>query len=84
MTLPPKPHSPRNSLLASGGKKGDLCLLDPRQTMTVRSFPAAHDGNVKSLAIDPEERVLVSGSSDGNIRVSAVYSRKYLSFYKAP
>lgn len=61
-------YSSRHQLLLTGGKKGDICLFDVRQRRLLNNLKA-HDGNVKTLTVDPLEEVAVSGSSDGSVKV---------------
>jgi len=66
-------YSPRHQLLISGGKKGDIVVVDVRQ-QKVMDVIKGHTLNVKSLAIDAQEDFLLSGSSEGNVKSWALPS----------
>ncbi|CAG0916295.1 unnamed protein product [Notodromas monacha] len=61
-------YAPQHQLLISGGKKGDVCLIDVRQRSVRHTFPA-HNSAVKAVALDPNEEFFVTGSADGDIKV---------------
>jgi WD40 repeat protein len=74
-------YSARHQLLITGGKKGDigmilsniisstsLVIFDIRQQKILDTFKA-HNMNVKSLAVDPQEDFIISGSSEGNVKL---------------
>ncbi|EFA80088.1 WD-40 repeat-containing protein [Heterostelium album PN500] len=60
-------YSPKNQTVIVGGKKGSLTIYDIRTNKTLDNFKG-HSLNTKSLALDPTEDFVVSGSSDGNIK----------------
>lgn len=62
-------YAPQHQLLISAGKKGDVCIFDVRQRSLRHRFQA-HESAIKCLAIDPHEEHFVTGSADGDIRVS--------------
>lgn len=64
-------YAPQHQLLISAGKKGDVCIFDVRQRSLRHRFQA-HESAIKCLAIDPHEEHFVTGSADGDIRVSFV------------
>lgn len=69
-------------MLISAGKKGDVCIFDVRQRSLRHRFQA-HESAIKCLAIDPHEEHFVTGSADGDIRVSifiiSLKKKKYIS-----
>src|SRR5688572_19657158 len=73
-------YSPRYQLLIAGGKKGDISIFyrslssqfssvafDIRQQKVLATVKA-HSMNVKSLAVDPLEDFIVSGSNEGSVK----------------
>lgn len=68
-------YAPQHQLLISAGKKGDVCIFDVRQRVLRHRFQA-HESAIKCLAIDPHEEHFVTGSADGDIRVSLIFIRK--------
>lgn len=56
-------------MLISAGKKGDICVIDIRQRQIRQRFQA-HESAIKCLAMDPSEEFFVTGSADGDIKVS--------------
>lgn len=64
-------YAPQHQLLISAGKKGDVCIFDVRQRSLRHRFQA-HENAIKCLAIDPHEEHFVTGSADGDIRVSFI------------
>ena len=65
-------YAPQHQLLISAGKKGDVCIFDVRQRSLRHRFQA-HESAIKCLAIDPHEEHFVTGSADGDIRVSFTF-----------
>lgn len=61
--------APRQQLLISGGRKGWISVLDLNLRSQRQTFQA-HDSAVKALAVDSTEACFISGSSEGNIKVS--------------
>jgi len=61
-------YSPIRNLLVCGAKKGDIYLYDVRERKLLNVIKA-HQGNCKTLAIDPSEQVCISGSTDGSIKI---------------
>jgi hypothetical protein len=61
-------YSPRHQMLIVGGKKGEICCFDLRTYQLLQRIET-HENTVKSLSMHPSERMFVSGSSDGNIKV---------------
>jgi len=67
-------YAPQHQVLVSGGKKGEICIFDVRQRQLRQTFQA-HETNVaiRCLALDSgsgAEECFVTGSSDGDIKVS--------------
>lgn len=62
-------YAPQHQLIISAGKKGDVCIFDVRQR-TLRHRFQAHENAIKCIAIDPHEEHFVTGSADGDIKVS--------------
>lgn len=62
-------YAPVNQLLITGGKKGDVYIFDMRQRIQRNKFQA-HESAVKCMALDPGEEFFVTGSADGDIKVS--------------
>lgn len=61
-------YSPRHNLLFSGGKKGDIAIVDIRSKNLLITF-TAHSKTVKSLCVDDENGLLISGSTEGLVKV---------------
>ena len=61
-------YSPKHALLMAGNKRGQISIFDIRTFRTLQTIDA-HDKNVRSLSLHGTERLLVSGSSDGDIKV---------------
>lgn len=55
--------------LYSGGKSGELCAWDVRQRKLLTLVADAHEMNVRALAVDEDSGLLVSGSTDGSIKL---------------
>ncbi|XP_052099551.1 dmX-like protein 2 isoform X2 [Mytilus californianus] len=62
-------YAPHHQLLISGGRKGEICIFDIRQRQLRHTFQA-HDASIRCLAIDLEEDYFVTGSSEGDVKVS--------------
>jgi len=62
-------YSPRHQMIISGGKKGDICVFDIRKMRQIYCKPDAHLLNVKTLSLHPRESMLVSGSTDGSMKI---------------
>lgn len=73
-------YAPKNQLLISGGRKGFTCLFDLRQRQQRHVFQS-HDSAVKAIAIDPTEEYFITGSAEGNIKVSVCFF-KVFNIYK--
>ena len=56
-------------LLISGGKRGSVCIFDVRRRQVRHRF-AAHEAAIKCMALDPAEEYFVTGSDEGDIKVS--------------
>jgi len=62
-------YSPRHQLLFVGTKKGSIVSIDIRQHQVLNTIEKCHEENCRLLSVDPSFRYLVSGSSDGSIKV---------------
>uniref|UniRef100_A0A6B2KWB7 RAVE complex protein Rav1 C-terminal domain-containing protein n=1 Tax=Arcella intermedia TaxID=1963864 RepID=A0A6B2KWB7_9EUKA len=60
--------SPKQQILFVGFKKGAISAIDVKQRQTLFTIDA-HVSNCRSLVVDPNCRYLVSGSTDGGIKV---------------
>jgi len=69
-------YSPRHQILISGGKKGDIAILDVRQQKLMETVKA-HNLNVRSLSLDPHEDFIISGSNEGNVKAFDLPTLKY-------
>lgn len=56
-------------LLISGGRRGDVCVLDAK-SRTLRHRFQAHDSAVKCLTVGPNEDIFATGAADGDIKVN--------------
>ncbi|KAK5581449.1 hypothetical protein RB653_001482 [Dictyostelium firmibasis] len=74
-------YSPKRQTIIVGGKKGSLSLYDIRTHKQLDSFKA-HHLNTKSLALDPFEEFVCSGSSDGNIKIWSLPSMTCLNTFE--
>ena len=61
--------SPVPQLLISGGKRGNVCIFDVRRRQVRHRF-TAHEAAIKCMALDPAEEYFVTGSDEGDIKVS--------------
>ncbi|KAJ3020012.1 UNVERIFIED_CONTAM: hypothetical protein HDU68_010402 [Siphonaria sp. JEL0065] len=61
-------HSNKYQSIISGGKKGDIFIYDDRQMKHLKTFHA-HDTTVKSLFVDEDNGLLISGAAGGDIKV---------------
>jgi len=71
-------YAPQHQVLISGGKKGEICIFDVRQRQLRQTFQA-HETNVAitCLALDSgtgAEECFVTGGSDGDIKVSFLFT----------
>lgn len=62
-------YAQKQQLLITGGRKGFVCVFDIRQRQLLHTFQA-HDSAIKALALDPFEDFFVTGSAEGNIKVT--------------
>uniref|UniRef100_A0A3B5MLN5 Dmx-like 2 n=1 Tax=Xiphophorus couchianus TaxID=32473 RepID=A0A3B5MLN5_9TELE len=65
-------YAQKQQLLITGGRKGFVCVFDIRQRQLLHTFQA-HDSAIKALALDPFEDFFVTGSAEGNIKVTNFY-----------
>ncbi|KAJ3063584.1 regulator of (H+)-ATPase in vacuolar membrane, partial [Rhizoclosmatium hyalinum] len=61
-------HTNKYQSIVAGGKKGDIFIFDVRQMKHRKTFKA-HDTTVKSLFVDEENGLLISGAAGGDIKV---------------
>ncbi|KAI9202400.1 WD40-repeat-containing domain protein [Polychytrium aggregatum] len=61
-------YSPRHNLVISGGKRGDIAVIDVRQRICLNNY-FAHDNTIRTLAIDEERDLLISGSASGEVKI---------------
>lgn len=66
-------YAPKQQLIISGGRKGFVCVFDIRQRQLVHTFQA-HDSAIKALALDTSEDFFITGSAEGNMKVSDITS----------
>lgn len=62
-------YAPKQQLLITGGRKGFVCVFDIRQRQLLHTFQA-HDSAIKALALDAFEDFFVTGSAEGNMKVT--------------
>ncbi len=60
-------YAPRQKMLITGGKRGDVCVFDVTKRILVYTFQA-HNLAIKTLAIDDSDDELISGSTDGDVK----------------
>lgn len=63
-------YVPNQQTIFSGGRHGEICLWDIRQRQlrhTIKAFDQMHV--VKTLATDSAQDLIVSGSSEGDIKI---------------
>lgn len=90
-------YEPENQLLFSGGKRGEIgsyiylisnhkntyiaiVVSDLRQRTTMHTF-TAHHSRIRSIEIDQENKSLVTGSIDGELKVWDVNTYKLRQSY---
>lgn len=62
-------YASKQQLLITGGRKGFVCVFDIRQRQLLHTFQA-HDSAIKALALDAFEDFFVTGSAEGNMKVT--------------
>jgi len=62
-------YSPRHQVLFVGGKKGSISAVDLRQHQVMFTIDKLHEMNCRTLSCDASYRYLISGSTDGCIKV---------------
>lgn len=62
-------YAPKQQLLITGGRKGFVCVFDIRQRQLLHTFQA-HDSAIKALALDAYEDFFITGSAEGNMKVT--------------
>ncbi|GAA5804339.1 hypothetical protein HPULCUR_009827 [Helicostylum pulchrum] len=68
-------YEPNSQLLFSGGKKGEIVVSDIRQRTTMHTF-TAHQSRIRSISIDTENKALITGSIDGELKIWDVSTYK--------
>eukprot|EP00012_Vannella_robusta_P011086 CAMPEP_0206195638 /NCGR_PEP_ID=MMETSP0166-20121206/7969_1 /ASSEMBLY_ACC=CAM_ASM_000260 /TAXON_ID=95228 /ORGANISM="Vannella robusta, Strain DIVA3 518/3/11/1/6" /LENGTH=488 /DNA_ID=CAMNT_0053612955 /DNA_START=243 /DNA_END=1706 /DNA_ORIENTATION=- len=61
-------YSREHQLLISGGKNGDICLVDMKTMKKRREVSKAHNANIQTMCLGQHEKLLFTGSTDGNIK----------------
>lgn len=61
-------YAPQHGLLVSGGKRGEVYILEVR-AQKQRERIVAHNSAVKCLSIGPNEDLFATGAADGDIKV---------------
>ena len=54
--------------LFSGGKKGEICVFDIRQSSLLHSI-SVHTSSINCIAVNDIDGYFVTGASDGDIKV---------------
>ncbi|RUS22784.1 WD40-repeat-containing domain protein [Endogone sp. FLAS-F59071] len=62
-------YSSKNEQLLSGGKNGEITVTDIRQRAVMHTFNG-HNSRIRSLTVDYKNGLLLSGSVDGDLKVS--------------
>lgn len=62
-------YAPKQQLLITGGRKGFVCVFDIRQRQLLHTFQA-HDSAIKALTLDAYEDFFITGSAEGNMKVT--------------
>ena len=63
-------YSQLKQRMFSGGKRGDVCIFDVRQNALIQCLPV-HTAAITCMAVSDLEGYLVTGSSEGEIKVRA-------------
>ncbi|EGT40330.1 CBN-RBC-1 protein [Caenorhabditis brenneri] len=74
-------YVPNQQTIISGGRHGEICLWDIRQRQlrhTIKAFDQMHV--VKTLATDSTQDLIVSGSSEGDIKIWSADSTPQLMY----
>ncbi|KAI7868806.1 hypothetical protein BDF14DRAFT_476861 [Spinellus fusiger] len=61
--------SANSHYLFSGGHRGGIVVSDIRQRTLLHTF-SAHQSRIRSIAIDTENNLLITGSVDGELKVN--------------
>lgn len=70
--------SPTGSLLATGGRRGEVILYDVKQGFAPFAL-TSHQGAVRTLQFSPDGKLLASGSADGSARLYDTDTHKLVS-----
>uniref|UniRef100_A0A8R1HL41 WD_REPEATS_REGION domain-containing protein n=1 Tax=Caenorhabditis japonica TaxID=281687 RepID=A0A8R1HL41_CAEJA len=74
-------YIPSQQTIFTGGRSGEICLWDIRQRQlrqTIKAFDQAH--TVKNLVTDSSQDLIVSGSSEGDIKIWSADSNPQLMY----
>lgn len=66
-------YSSLNHLAYCGNRKGEVIIYDVRTHKKLTKF-VAHESSVKTIALDPNEYYIATGSSEGNVKVYNLFS----------
>lgn len=69
-------YAPKQQLLITGGRKGFVCVFDIRQRQLLHTFQA-HDSAIKALTLDAYEDFFITGSAEGNMKVTPGHLLSY-------
>ena len=61
-------YSPLNHFAYCGNRKGEVNIYDIRTHKKIQKF-TAHESSVKAIALDPDEYLIATGSSEGNVKI---------------
>lgn len=61
-------YNSNNKLLFTAGKRGEIAISDLRQRAVMHTF-SAHQSRIRSISIDPEHNMFVTGSVDGELKI---------------
>ena len=66
-------YSQLKQRMFSGGKRGEVCIFDVRQNALIQCLPV-HTAAITCMAVSDVEGYLVTGSSEGEIKVRVCVS----------
>lgn len=62
-------YSPSRQRLFCGGKKGEVCVFDIRQSSLLHTISAHGSSTINCIAVNDIDGYFVTGASDGDIKV---------------
>lgn len=65
----PMSVTPRDRVVIVGTKRGDVCFVDLRKPSVLYSFNAHESSSIRTLCVDQASDCLITGSSDGSVKV---------------